>query len=109
MSAHIGGHKDDLTIPDAAMDELALAVDPAEDPAKVIADLSEDDRDMIRTALGAAAPHIVAAELRHLADELDVVKIEMREVDNRTIRSSGLGEGIARLRARADELDGGTP
>lgn len=48
-----------------------------------------------------------AIELRRLADELDVVRSEMRAVDDRTIRSSGLGTGIARLRARADEIDGG--
>lgn len=73
----------ELTIPDEA--ETALALGNA--------------RHAIRLS--------VTAELRRLAAELDVVKAEMRETDDRTIRSSGLGEGIARLRARADELDGG--
>lgn len=59
----------------------------------------------LREQLDRAAPLIVAAELRCLADELDTLREEMRVVDNRTTRSSGLGEGIRRLRERADGLD----
>lgn len=47
----------------------------------------------------------IAAELRRLADELDVRREEMRTEDDRTVRSSGLGEGTRRIRERADELD----
>jgi hypothetical protein len=57
-------------------------------------------------ALKAAAPLIVAAELDRLADDLTLTQQDMREEDNRTIRSSGLGTGIARLRDRAAELRG---
>lgn len=59
----------------------------------------------IREQLGRAAPLIIAAELRRLADELDQRREQMREEDDRTVRSSGLGEGIRRLRERADELE----
>jgi hypothetical protein len=50
---------------------------------------------------------LVADELDCLADELAVKQREMRETDDRTIRSSGLGEGIRHLRARAAYLRGG--
>lgn len=48
---------------------------------------------------------LVAAELRSMADALEVRRAEMREEDDRTIRVAALGEGIRRLRERADELD----
>jgi hypothetical protein len=47
---------------------------------------------------------LVAQELDRLAAELAVTQKEMREEDNRTVRSSGLGEGIRRLRTRAADL-----
>lgn len=56
--------------------------------------------------LHVVAPLIVAAELERLADDLTLTQQDMREEDNRTIRSSGLGTGIARLRDRAAELRG---
>ncbi len=49
---------------------------------------------------------LVAGELERLADELTVTQQEMREEDNRTVRSSGLGEGIRYLRDRAENLRG---
>lgn len=49
---------------------------------------------------------LVSDELDRVADELAVTQKEMREEDGRTVRSSGLGEGIRRLRARAAELRG---
>ena len=48
-----------------------------------------------------------AAELRSMANQLEVVAREMAAEDDRNIRSSALGEGIRRLRDRADEFDGG--
>lgn len=85
----------DLEIPDASYRAMLEAQDDW-----------EDDEILANSIREVAAP-IAAAELRRLADELDVVRAEMREVDNRTIRSSGLGAGITAMRARADELDGG--
>ena len=63
--------------------------------------------DVALDVLHAAVPLIVAAELRDLTDELEVVAREMAEEDDRNIRSSALGEGIRRLRIRADRYDGG--
>lgn len=51
-----------------------------------------------------AAP-VAAAELRRIADELDEICKDMREIDDRTLRSSGLATGVRTLRARADVLD----
>ncbi len=62
--------------------------------------------DILARGLVAAAPLIAAAELERLADDLTLTQQDMREEDNRTIRSSGLGTGIARLRDRAAELRG---
>jgi hypothetical protein len=90
---------DELEIPDDAVyageeiiSEAYVAV--VRPDAEVVAD------DVIR----AAAPLIVAAELERIADELDVRREEIRAEDDRTVRSSGLGEGIRHLRKRADEL-----
>lgn len=47
----------------------------------------------------------VATELRRLADEFDATRAEWRETDNRTLRSSGLGHAVTRLRARTLELE----
>lgn len=108
----------DLAIPEAAIDAVALAIDPDEP----IDSLHEDDRDEIRAALTAAAPRLIAAELRRLADEAT------RELDGwvraALRRSIGAPDSPAyrdmdkqdtklryhrdRLLARADELDGGT-
>ena len=63
--------------------------------------------DVALDVLRAAVPLDRAAELRRMADELEVVAREMAAEDDRNIRSSALGEGVRRLRARADELDGG--
>ena len=71
-------------------------------------DVRRDNYDTEQAALDALvalADQHVAAELRRLADTLDVVRAEMRETDNRSIRSSGLASAITVLRARADELD----
>jgi hypothetical protein len=57
------------------------------------------------TAIEAAAPIIVAAELRRFADELYELRRSMREADDRGIRSSAIGEVIITLRHRADLLD----
>jgi hypothetical protein len=64
-----------------------------------------DALDVARDVLRAAAPLIVAAELRRLTDGLEVVAREMAAEDDRNIRSSALGEGIRRLRVRADRYD----
>jgi hypothetical protein len=74
--------------------------------AKVLADMAE--------VLTAALPHLravdiarrVAAELERLADEMAEKQQWMREEDNRTIRSSGLGEGVRMVRDRAGTLRG---
>lgn len=50
---------------------------------------------------------LVAEELDCLADALTIKQKEMREEDNRTLRSSGLGEGIRHLRDRAKYLRDG--
>lgn len=68
-------------------------------------DRGRDYSATVEDAVRAAAPLIVAAELRRLADELDVRREEMRTEDDRTVRSSGLGEGTRRIRERAAELD----
>lgn len=49
---------------------------------------------------------LVADELDRLADELTLTQQQMREEDHRTLRSSGLGEGIRHLRDRAENLRG---
>ena len=54
--------------------------------------------------LRAAAPLIVAGELTRLADELEKLRLDMREADDGTIGAVGLGEALRRMRARADEL-----
>jgi hypothetical protein len=60
---------------------------------------------LINTAISAAAPLIVAAELRRQADELHELRQTMRSEDDRSIRSSGLAEAVHKLRTRANELD----
>jgi hypothetical protein len=55
--------------------------------------------------IDAAMPLAFAAELRELVHELEAIKAEMRDVDGRTLRSSGLGEGISFIRNRIAELD----
>ena len=45
--------------------------------------------------------------LPRIADELEVVAGEMREMDPDPGRWTGLAEGIRHLRARADRYDGG--
>jgi hypothetical protein len=60
----------------------------------------------IEAALNAAAPLIVAAELRRQADELnDRRHAYLRSEGNRSIRSSGLELAIYQLHTRANELD----
>jgi hypothetical protein len=56
-------------------------------------------------ALGEGCRVAVAEELRRLAAEFEATRQEWREVDSRTLRSSGLGHAIAALTARADALD----
>jgi len=91
----------DLGIPDAAYEagaREALRNDEVDELAAV---------DVAADILRAAAPLIVAAELRRLTDKLEALAREMAAEDDRNIRSSALGEGVRRLRTRADELDGG--
>lgn len=56
--------------------------------------------------LAVAAPLIVAAELERIAALWKPLRDEMREVDNRTVRSSALGVAISDLERRASELRG---
>lgn len=56
--------------------------------------------------IDAAMPLAFAAELRELVRELEAIRAEMRDVDGRTLRSSGLlGTGISVIRNRIAELD----
>ena len=88
----------DLRIPDAVAERAAAAL--------VGYPIADGDRyDAGCEVLQAAGPALIATALRHLANKLDIVKAEMRETDDRTIRSSGLGAGIAAIRSLADELD----
>jgi len=93
-----------LGIPEAAYEAAECAVRPHLVRAP---DVAADDLHIAVAVLHAAAPLIVVAELRRLADGLEVVAREMAAEDDRNIRSSALGEGVRRLRDRADELDGG--
>lgn len=81
---------DDLVPPEAwlAMKKARMFGDPDEVPAEI------------------AAPFIVAAAYRRMAEKLEVRRLEMREEDGRTIRSSGMGEAINALLDAADELTG---
>jgi hypothetical protein len=63
-----------------------------------------DDEDLIGTVRKIAIP-VVAAELRRIADELGVIRAEMRAADGRNIRSSAIGDAIRVLDARAVELE----
>jgi hypothetical protein len=68
--------------------------------------LTEDSTNKTtRRILELGSPAVVAAELRRIADELDEICKDMREIDDRTLRSSALATGVRTLRARADELD----
>lgn len=56
--------------------------------------------------LSAAAPAVLIDELTRISVALCQRQQEMREEDDRTIRSSGLGEAIMYLRNRIAELRG---
>lgn len=88
----------DLAIPDAAYDagKAGLTGYPLADVDKL---------DVAFLVLPAAAPLIVAAELRRIADTFEATAREWREEDGRSVRSSALGHAVRVLRARADELD----
>ena len=88
-----------LGIPDAAYEAGERAA------TSYVAEV--DALDVVSDVLHAAVPLDRAAELRRITDELEALAQEMREEDGRTIRSSGLGEGIRHLRRRADRYDGG--
>lgn len=89
----------ELTIPAMAYDAAAVICPPSA-------------RDAINTMLQVAAPLIVAAELRRMADvlyELSLITID-EDYDTsayRYARSVGHAVSASRLRGRADELDGG--
>jgi hypothetical protein len=70
------------------------------------AEVSAVDGDTIDAILAAAAPLIVVAELERLGVALCQRQQEMRADDDRSIRSSGLGEAITVLRDRVAELRG---
>lgn len=57
-------------------------------------------------ALKAAAPAILAAELERIGVALCQRQQEMRDEDDRSIRSAALGEAITVLRDRLAELRG---
>lgn len=81
----------DLEIPDRARDLMLRAAWPLAD------DITRGQRQ--------AARIIVAAELRRLAAALRTRGQELREEDERGIRSFGMSLAVVHLRARADELD----
>lgn len=67
---------------------------------------TDEPSESFRRALAAAAPLIVAAELERLAEQWRPLREEMRDVDDRNVRSSALGIAISDVERRATELRG---
>jgi hypothetical protein len=72
---------------------------------KLLADQDEDLKEVARLHKWTEAK--VAGVLDDLAIEMEAAQRQMRKEDERTIRSSGLGEGVRMVRARAASLRGG--
>jgi len=87
--------------------EIAEAVYAAGEQAAVRYVAVGDALDVASDVLHAAVPPHRAAPRRDVAGELEVVAREMSAEDDRNIRSSALGEGVRRLRIRADRYDDG--
>lgn len=91
---------DGLPIPDAAWDAAGRAVtDFANENG-----IPPAGRGAVALIVHAAAPHIVAAELRRMADTAppaDAYGLDEEDIAH----DDGVREMAARLRARADQLD----
>jgi hypothetical protein len=94
----------ELHIPDEALEAVLRALDG--DDAEPLSEQTAGDVAECRTALAAAAPVIVAAELRRIADELQVERDRAGEAAQLD-RTVGLGEAVIALRARIVELTEG--
>lgn len=92
-------------IPDEAIVAVMRALDGAD--AVPLAEADPDEVEECRTVLAAAAPHLVAHALHHLADELIDHRDAIRHLRSARERMAGIEESAGWLRRRAAELEGG--